>query len=248
MTEQNTDMSRKTKEKQVAIPETPEDEAPPPAAGEAPEEAEAETQEPREDPGEDPAERLVEVEAEAAELRDKLLRALAETENVRRRAQREREDARKYAIAGFAREMLTVTDNLRRAVDSVPAEARGESEAVENLVVGVEMTERAMLGAFERSGIQPIEAMGRKFDHNFHEALFELEDTSVPSGTVLQVMEQGYVLHDRLLRPAKVVVSRGGPKEDPENGDAEPAEAAGDTAAKAYEKPAATGAQVDEEL
>ena len=248
MTEQHTDMSRKTKEKQQSIPETPEDAAPPPAAGETPEEADAETPEPPEAPGEDPAERLFELEAEAAELRDKLLRALAETENVRRRAQREREDARKYAIAGFAREMLTVTDNLRRAVDSVPAEARGESEAVENLVVGVEMTERAMLGAFERSGIQPIEAMGRKFDHNFHEALFELEDTSVPSGTVVQEVEQGYVLHDRLLRPAKVAVSRGGPREEPENGDAEPAEAAGDTAAKAYEKPSETGAQLDEEL
>ncbi len=194
--------------------------------------------------------REAELEAEAADLRDKLLRALAETENVRRRAAREREDAFKYAVANFARELLAVADNLRRAVDSVAADLRAGSEAVENLVVGVEMTEKAMLDAFERSGIRPIEALGQRFDHNLHEALFELEDKEQPAGTVVQVIETGYLLHDRLLRPAKVGIAKGGPKAEAET--VAEAEAPPETVAKvstdAYEKPAETGAQFDKEL
>lgn len=151
-------------------------------------------------------------EVELAETKDKLLRALAEVENVRRRAQRDRQDASRYAIANFAREMVTVADNLRRALEAVTAEERSASPAVESLTVGVEMTESAMLNAFASAGIKPIEAIGKPFDHNFHEALFELPDPSRPSGTVVQEVERGYVLHDRLLRPAKVGIAKGGPK------------------------------------
>ena len=149
--------------------------------------------------------------AEAAELKDKLLRALAETENVRRRAQRDREDASTYAIANFAREMLKVADNLRRALDSIGDEARGANESVESLVVGIEMTEREMLNAFERVGIKPIEALGQRYDHNLHEAMFDVDDATRPTGTVVEVLEGGYMLRERLLRPAKVGISKGGP-------------------------------------
>ncbi len=198
-----------------------------------------------------------ELEAEAADLKDKLLRALAETENVRRRAARDRQDAAKYGIAGFAREMLGVADNLRRALDHVDAETREANEAINSLASGVEMTERAMLTAFERFGVKPIEALGNRFDHNLHEAMFELEDPSQPAGTVVQELEKGYVLEDRLLRPARVGVSKGGPAA---NGDVK-AEAADDgPSAKgsrtAYEKQSdaqtdargGKGGQFDEKL
>jgi len=148
--------------------------------------------------------------AEASELKDKLLRALAESENVRRRAQRDREAASTYAIANFAREMLKVADNLRRALDSIDDEARRESESVESLVVGIEMTEREMLNAFERVGIKSIQALGQRYDHNLHEAMFDVEDATQPAGTIVQVLEGGYMLGERLLRPAKVGMAKGG--------------------------------------
>ena len=194
--------------------------------------------------------------AEAAELKDKLLRALAETENVRRRAQRDREDASTYAIANFAREMLKVADNLRRALDSIGDEARRESDAVEGLAVGVEMTEREMLNAFERVGINPIEALGQRYDHNLHEAMFDVEDASQPAGTIVQVLEAGYMLGERLLRPAKVGMAKGGPgaAEDTESTDSVDEEAPPPSAQSttAYEKrpeeggPA--GSKLDEKL
>ncbi len=152
------------------------------------------------------------LEGELAETQDKLLRALAEVENVRRRAVRDRSDASRYAIANFAREMLSVADNLRRALDSVSAEARQAHESVNNLMVGVELTESTMLAACERVGIRPIEALDKPFDHNLHEAMFELEDPDRPAGTVVQVLERGFMLYERLLRPAKVGVSKGGPR------------------------------------
>ena len=186
-------------------------------------------------PDEPSAEEPADLESEVAELKDKLLRALAEMENVRRRASRDSADASRFAIANFAREMLGVADNLRRALDSVagPGEdgaeddgeagaGEGEDQAgepdgrLEQLITGVEMTEREMLNAFERAGIKPIEAMGHRFDHNFHEAMFEIEDKSQPAGTVLQVMQPGYMISGRLLRPAKVGVSKAGPKAEPE--------------------------------
>jgi molecular chaperone GrpE len=157
-----------------------------------------------------PEERIAALEAELAEGQDKLLRALAETENVRRRAQRERQDAEKYAVSGFARELLSVADNLRRALDSLP-EKEAKDDRTKNLLAGVEATERELLAAFERNGLKRIEAMGERFDHNFHQAVFEAEKTGRPAGTIVEVLQPGYVLHDRLLRPAMVGVAKGGP-------------------------------------
>jgi molecular chaperone GrpE len=143
-----------------------------------------------------------------SELKDRLLRALAEVENVRRRGEREREDARLYAATGFARDMVRVADNLRRALESVPAEAKGENAALMTLLEGVELTERDLLSIFERNGIKRVDPLGQKFDHNLHEALFEVPGTGQPGGTVLQVIEPGYTIHDRLLRPARVGVAQ----------------------------------------
>ena len=155
--------------------------------------------------------RLVALEAELAEQKDRLLRALAETENTRRRAQREREDASKYAISGFARELLSATDNLRRAVESLP-ESEVRDERTRSLLAGVAATERELLSAFERNGIRRIDPKGERFDHNFHQAIYEVERPDIPAGTVVEVLQPGYVLHDRLLRPAMVGVAKGGPK------------------------------------
>jgi molecular chaperone GrpE len=154
------------------------------------------------------AERLAAVEAELAETKDRLLRALAETENVRRRAQREREDAARYSAANFARDLVNVADNLRRAVASVP-EGKAGDELTRTLLQGVGATERELLAAFERHGIRRIEPLGERFDHNFHQAIFEAENTGQPGGTVVEVLQPGYVMHDRLLRPAMVGVAKG---------------------------------------
>jgi molecular chaperone GrpE len=195
----------------------------------------------------DPAPRVAELEAEVADLRDKALRALAEGENVRRRAQRDKEDAFKYAVTAFAREMLTVADNLARALASVDRAAVAD-DATKALVEGVEMTERAMLAAFERAGIRRIETSGRRFDHNLHEAMLEMDDPAKPQGTVVQEFEPGYLLNDRLLRPAKVAVAKGGPPAPAEGAAADDA-AKTDGRAKRYEKSAGqSGSQVDENL
>jgi molecular chaperone GrpE len=146
-------------------------------------------------------------EAQAAELKDRLLRAMAETENVRRRAERDREETAKYAVTKFARDILGVADNLRRALESAPKENTGD-EVVKNLVLGVEMTEKELLAVMERHGIRPVDPMGEKFDHNLHQAMFEVPGTGQPSGTVVQVMQTGYVINDRLLRPAMVGVAK----------------------------------------
>ena len=224
---------------------------------EAPEETAAEEGEETETGAEETGEEAVEEltpEQLVEDLNDKLLRALAEAENVRRRAKREKSDAAKYAITNFAREVLGVADNMKRAMASVDLEARKKDPALEQLMVGLEMTEREMLSTFERFGIKPIEAMGEKFDHNLHEAMFELDDTSKPAGTVMQVVEAGYLLNDRLLRPAKVGVSKGGPKEPNATGAAEGATPAPiDPALKdgqgAYEdKGKEPGVELDEEL
>src|SRR5437879_2780685 len=151
--------------------------------------------------------RLTALEAELADQKDRLLRALAETENVRRRAQREREDASKYAVAGFAKDLLAAADNLRRALDSLP-EAEVRDERTRSLLEGVAATERELLGVFERHGIKRIDPKGERFDHNFHQAIFEAECADAPPGTVVEVLQPGYVLHDRLLRPAMVGVAK----------------------------------------
>ncbi len=151
--------------------------------------------------------RVAALEAELAETRDKLLRALAETENVRRRGQREREDAQRYSLQNFAKDMLSVADNLRRALDSAPADA-GDG-ATRGVLAGVAATERELLAALERYGVRKVEPQpGDRFDHNLHEAMFEVEAPDRPAGTIVQVLQPGYVIHDRLLRPAMVGVAK----------------------------------------
>jgi molecular chaperone GrpE len=154
-----------------------------------------------------PEERVAALEAELAEQRDRLLRALAETENIRRRAQREREDAVKYAVSGIAKDLLPAADNLRRALESLP-EGKVTDERTRNLLAGVAATERELLAAFERHGIRRIDPRGERFDHNFHQAIYEAERSDAPAGTIVEVLQPGYVLHDRLLRPAMVGVAR----------------------------------------
>ena len=149
-------------------------------------------------------------EEDAADLKDKLLRALADLENTRRRSQREVADARKYAASGLAKELLNVSDNLRRALETVTDEMREGDEGVKNLVLGLEMVEKEMISAFERQGINRLNPLGEPFDHNFHQAMYKKEDTAYPAGVVAEVMQAGYVMHDRLLRPAMVAVSKGG--------------------------------------
>jgi molecular chaperone GrpE len=160
------------------------------------------------------ADRLAQLEAEVASLKDQLLRALAETENVRRRTQRDREEQVRYAAAGFARELLNVADNLRRALDAVPAAALETDEALKTLADGVSLTERELLASFERNGIRKIEpAAGERFDPHLHQAMFEVPNTGQPAGSVVQVMQAGWIMHDRLLRPALVGVAKGSPGE-----------------------------------
>ena len=144
---------------------------------------------------------------EAAELRDRLLRALAENENIVRRAKKDREHAAKYAAANFARDMLTVADNLSRALDSVPETLRAD-ETAKTMLEGVDLTMRELLATLERHGITRISPLGEKFDHNLHEAMFEVPTADAEPGTVIQVMEDGYVIHDRLLRAARVGVAK----------------------------------------
>jgi len=162
-------------------------------------------------------EQLAEARAETADLKDRLLRALAETENMRRRAERERADATKYGVTQFARDLLDVADNLRRALDSMP-ESQVRDAVTRNLLAGVAATERTLLAAFERHGIRRVDPKGERFDHNFHQAIFEAENTGKPAGTVVEVLQPGYLLHDRLLRPAMVGVAKGEPKPDRSNG------------------------------
>ncbi len=162
-------------------------------------------------PQPDPFAVLESLKDENAALKDKALRTMAEMENLRRRTEREVADSKLYAVSNFAREMLTVADNLHRAIASLPADARG-IEAVRGLAEGVELTERDLLSRLARFNVKPVEPEGKKFDPNFHEALFEIPNETVPSGTVLQVVETGYAIGERVLRPAKVGVSRGGPK------------------------------------
>ncbi len=147
--------------------------------------------------------------AENAELKEKLLRAMADMDNLRKRLEREKEEAVKYAAAQFARDMLSVSDNLSRALEAVPPEKREEgSEFLKNLIEGVEMTLKELLNTFERHNIRRIRPMGEKFDPNFHEAMFEVTDTDAETGTVVHVMQDGYTHHDRVLRPAMVGVAK----------------------------------------
>lgn len=162
------------------------------------------------DPEETPSETLVK---EAAESRDKMLRTLAEMENLRKRTQREVADARTYGIAGFARDILDIADNLQRALDAVPAEAKASADAgLKGLIEGVELTERSLIKTLEKNGVQKFEPIGEKFDPNVQQAMYEVPDSSVAPSTVVQVIQAGYMIGERVLRPALVAVSKNAPK------------------------------------
>lgn len=159
------------------------------------------------------AARIAAIEAENADVKDRLLRLAADMENLRRRTEREIKDARQFAVANFARDMLAVSDNLDRALQSIPEEARSSGDAgFTSLVEGVDMTARSMLSSLERHGVKRLAPKGQRFDPNFHQAMFEIPDESVPANTVVQVVQEGYAIGERVLRPAMVGVSRGGPK------------------------------------
>lgn len=150
--------------------------------------------------------------AENAEIRDKLLRIMAEMENLRRRTEREKADTARYAISNFARDVLTVGDNLQRTIDHVPAEAAAQDPALKSFLEGVELTERELLNVLERHGVTRIEPLGQRFDPNCHQAMYEVQNPDVAEGTVVDVMQSGYVIGDRCLRPALVAVAKGGAK------------------------------------
>lgn len=152
---------------------------------------------------------LDEKDKEIAALKDQALRALAEVENNRRRTERELGDMSKYAVTGFARDLVSVIENLQRAVESIPAELKQAQPAVANLSMGVEMTLKELLGVFERHGIKRIDPLGQKFDHNYHQAVAQIDAPDAEPGTVVQVLQAGYIIHDRLLRPAMVGVAAG---------------------------------------
>jgi molecular chaperone GrpE len=191
-----------------------------PTAGGAPAETPVETSDtnldfPRPETAED-WQRLVEqLQAEKADLQDKQLRALAEAQNVRRRAQQDVEKKRKFGVERFARDVLSVADNLGRALSALPSTLDALDPALRNVVVGVQATERELQSVLERHGVSRIEALGKPFNAEFHQAMMEIEDPSVPAGTVVQELIPGYLLAGRLLRAAMVGVSKGGPKASP---------------------------------
>ncbi|MCX5513836.1 nucleotide exchange factor GrpE [Kaistia algarum] len=168
--------------------------------------------------------RIAALEAEVAENKDRALRTLAEMENLRRRTERQVAEARQYSIAAFARDMLTAGDNLSRAIQAIPDDARGASEALTTLIEGVEMTERDLHNSLEKHGVKKLDPVGQKFDPNLHQAIFEVPTEEHPTGTVVQVMQPGYVIGERVLRPAMVGVAKGPAKpkaEKPASSDAE---------------------------
>ena len=153
---------------------------------------------------------------DVAEAKDRMLRTLAEMENLRKRTQREVADARTYGITAFARDVLDIADNLQRALDAVPMEAREAADpGLKALIEGVELTERSLHKTLEKNGVQKLDPLGEKFDPNFHQAMYEVPDSSVPTGTVVQVVQGGYTIGERVLRPALVAVAKGGAKAAP---------------------------------
>ncbi len=185
-----------------------------PTAGGAPAEMPVETSDPNLDIPPKPAGVAAEVEqlqAEKADLQDKLLRALAEAQNVRRRAQQDVERERKFGIERFAKDILSVADNLGRALSALPEDADAIDPALRNVIVGVQATERELQSVLERHGITRVESLGRPFNAEFHQAMMEVQDPTVPAGTVVQELAPGYLIAGRLLRAAMVAVAKGGP-------------------------------------
>lgn len=148
------------------------------------------------------------LEDENARIKDHMVRALADAENTRKRAIKEREDASKFAVSSFAKDILNVADNLRRALDVMPKDQAQQNEHLQSLINGIEATERELLRAFEKNGIQKVEPHEELFDPNFHEVMFEAPIPDKPAGTIIQVLEPGYVLNGRILRPARVGIAR----------------------------------------
>lgn len=169
-----------------------------------------------------PEEQIAKLTAAVDELRDRFLRAAAEADNVRKRAEREVAETRSYAIAGFARDMLGVADNLARAIEAVDPEARAAADGtLKALLDGIELTSRELQKALQKHGVRPVDPKGEKFDPNFHQAMYEVPNAEVPSGTVVDVMQTGYAIGERVLRPALVAVAKGSGRQRP----AEPAPA-----------------------
>jgi molecular chaperone GrpE len=171
----------------------------------------------RSEPGDRDAGAVIEaLNAENGQLKDRVLRTLAEMENLRRRTEREVSDAKAYGVSSLARDMLTVVDNLSRALEHLPAEARASADpSLRSLVEGVELTARDLEAALGRHGVKRLDPKGQKFDPNFHQAIFEAPDDTLPAGAVSQVVQTGWTIGDRVLRPAMVGVSKGGPKAAP---------------------------------
>ncbi len=165
-------------------------------------------------PPSDPEARIAELLAVVETLKNERLMALAEAENANKRADKRIADNAKYAVSNLCKSLLQVADNLGRALMAAPTDVRAQNEAVKNLALGVELTEKELGGVLESQGVKRIESLNQAFDANLHNAVQEVENAEVPSGTVVQVLQDGYVMHDRLLRPAMVVVSRGGPKRE----------------------------------
>ena len=155
----------------------------------------------------EPSKSLDELEAKILELKDQLLRTVADSENLRKRLEREKEQTRKFGIANFAKDLLSIADNLGRALDAAPNKEDVEDQAIENLVLGIQMTEQELQKAFDNNNIRKINPLGEKFDYNFHQAMFEVEETDQEPGIVVQVLQPGYAIDDRILSPAMVGVA-----------------------------------------
>ncbi len=194
--------------------------------------------------------RIAELEAQVAEMRDRYVRAYAETENIRKRSEREKADASKYAVTNFAKDMVAIADNLGRAVEAAGGSGEEQSPQMKALLDGVLLTAQELKKALENHGVRGIDAKGAQFDPHKHQAVMEQEDASVASGTVLQVFQEGYEIGERVLRPSMVVVSKGGAK-PVKSGESEPkaAPAAANDAGQAAdsdEKPADPDQSTDE--
>lgn len=166
-----------------------------------------------------PAEQVTAALEAASDFKDKMLRALAEMENLRKRTEREVADARQYAITSFAREVLQVADNMHRALDTIGDELRNSADAkVKALVEGVDLTERELQKVLEKHGVKMFSPLGEKFDPNFHQAMYEVPDSAAAPGTVAQVVQAGYLIGERVLRPAMVAIAKAAPKSANDNG------------------------------
>lgn len=157
------------------------------------------------------------LKAQVADLTDRMLRAHAEMENIRKRSEREKAETHKYAVTRFARDIIAVGDNVQRAIAAVPVHAAEQDPALQSFLEGVRMTERELVIALERHGVRRMDVKGEAFNPHHHQAVMEAQDESVPAGTIVQVLQEGYVIEDRVLRPAMVAVAKGGPKPVKEN-------------------------------